>query len=240
MMNDMTCRRFSDLLEEYLDGTLEGDLSEAVREHAGRCPDCRALLGMKEDLSGEVRVPPAIIAETAAAVRARIRTRRPLGRRLLVPALAFACTVLLFAAGFLAGEVRSLREEARSLRETVALQAVFPVSGDRALARDGEGRRRSEVTVAELVALLERLPDGARVLSPVEAGRLARDRSILRLSAETPAGRMLDDGLTAGEALAILRSLGLDPDASIELGRFMDRAVPPALLRQQSAAEPTS
>ena len=46
-MTDMTCRRFSDLLEEYLDGSLSVELSEAVDEHARSCRDCGAMLSMK-------------------------------------------------------------------------------------------------------------------------------------------------------------------------------------------------
>jgi len=231
-MNDMTCRRFSDLLEEYLNGSLSAEMSGAIDAHARSCPECGALLRMKRDLSAEIRVPSGIIAGTAEAVRARIAadrvSRRSALGRLLIPALSSLCVTLIFVVGFLAGEVRSLREETQTLRTDFAPGPPMTIA-----AR--EGGRREELTVDEIVRLLERLPAGTQVLSPREAERLTRERGFLGIAAGEPTERMLDEGLTAGEALALLLSLGLDPETTIELGRFTDRAVPSVLLRNLSA-----
>lgn len=243
-MNDLTCRRFSDLLDGYLEGSLSEDLSGAVLEHAQKCPGCGAVLRVKKELSREVRVPPEVIARTEEGVGAMIaaarRQARPgARRRLLVPALASACVILLFTAGFLAGELRSLRQQTRSLRETIIRPPMPPGTGHEAVIGRA-GRAAGAMTVAELALLLERLPDRTPVLSPEEAGRLARERSFLRPGPASPVRRMLEDGLTAGEALEILISLGLDPDERIEPGGFTEIAVPPALLRPRSAAGPAS
>jgi len=41
---DITCKRATDLIIDYLDGELDPGINSAFEEHLGECPDCVAFL----------------------------------------------------------------------------------------------------------------------------------------------------------------------------------------------------
>ena len=122
-----------DDIQENIDRLAAGTATEAeraaLRAHAASCPDCAMLVRIHEhcaDLAGEDldgAMPHDAASGMWRSVRERIepsRTRMPWYRRAMTPALAAAVVILVFACGFLLGELRQLRGRENRLIEELA------------------------------------------------------------------------------------------------------------------------
>lgn len=124
MSNDVECRVFGDQLDALVAGTLRGPAVAHMRAHAAGCPECAALLRVREHLAGpslealEDRVPEEVLAGFPDRVMEAVRAEGALagsaaaagsGAR-FVPWLAAAAVALLASTGFLAREVLRLQQ----------------------------------------------------------------------------------------------------------------------------------
>jgi len=123
MDEKMTCEEF----QERLDGRTASDEElEELERHASACPDCAVLLAMNRHLRAETlseleeQVPDSLVDTMWQRVVGEIAARRaerlsltkrfwPF-QRILVPAMAAAIVLLVFASGFLLGELKSLKQ----------------------------------------------------------------------------------------------------------------------------------
>jgi hypothetical protein len=153
---------------------------------------------------------------------------------LLAPLLAAAVVLLALLSGFLWGEVHQLRQREGRLAGELARQDRL-VNGFLQLASGiiaergpwtplpaGEswerGLRHHEApTLGELTELLGQLPPETTLMSAPDAEAFFWKRLAWKslVSHDESAPVVMDDGLQAAEALAILRSLRLTPEAKI-------------------------
>ena len=244
MTRQVDCLVFADQMDALVRGTLPVEGARQLRLHAATCPDCATQLRVHEHLVGpslealEARVPTALLTGMAQRVLALAGTPPegalafkgdPTGggdartgrRRVLVPALSAAASLLLFSTGFLGKEVARLREEGAALAQEVAIQrtrlaaqasgtALDPVARTAALAGSKPLvralARRKTITVEELLALLAQLPPDRVVVTRAQWGDALQSPSPLG----TPLLRELRSRLPPGEALragALIRAL---------------------------------
>ncbi|RPH41939.1 MAG: hypothetical protein EHM91_09760, partial [Planctomycetota bacterium] len=107
-MND--CRRYQDLIEEYLDGTLDESRLQELKAHAAACETCAEEL-RRSDVMREVIVdafePPTAAKDAAAQIVAKcpsrpceVRVRSIHGRMALAAGILLAVgTIVGFALG---------------------------------------------------------------------------------------------------------------------------------------------
>jgi hypothetical protein len=152
----------------------------------------------------EAQVPDQLAQQVWPRLAAEL-VGRPSGRRRpgwWTVGLAAALALMMTVAGWLVAENRQLR---RRPLETMRVEVAAPASS-------------RTVTAGELVARLSLLPPETEVLSAGEAaGLLRRDRPLLYAFLRGPElDALVKDGLTAAEAVAVLRRL--DQKTPVNLG----------------------
>jgi hypothetical protein len=176
-------------------------------------------------------VSPDVSAETSST------------RRLpwLVPTLAAASVALLFSTGFLFSELRQTKERGIRLAEQIEelergmvdldartdrVERTASLAGRKTWMRSFsmDLSTRESVSIAWVQEMVRRLPPDTPLLtaSQVEAllgGGLSWGPSALRAEVSEKAG---SDGLTALELLAVIDSLGLDPELSVSTSRLRE------------------
>jgi len=247
MNRDMNCHEFLVLLDALPARSPGNDARDRLQCHADRCPECAVLLRMHEQLAAEspeeleARVPDELVQGMwsrlspavggAPLVPSGIGRPRP-GGRWLVPALAASVLALLFVSAFLFGALREAQGRERDLVAALEHQDVEA-------GMTGESRRpgrltvwalrralhvQSEFTPAQLRNLLEQAAPSLVVVSRERANvLLAKNfhwRALARRGAR--AGVRLEDGLTAGELIQLLASLGLNPRTKIPRARLIE------------------
>jgi len=236
-MNDnITCEEFSDRLGEFVDGRTGPEESREMEAHIASCSVCRDVYAIKKALEADTSgVPEQVerelvegVLSDVAAVRESGRPGRSWTRRFLMPAMAAAIFLFVFLTGFLLGEIRGLRKEARELRgEVSAIEAIVYGSASRTTGAGGgsvlggfAGSRGASggLTVGEVSRLLRALPEGTQVLTGEEAERILAGNMRLRRLAGRLDGKPWKDGLTSGELLFFLMTLELDPATRIPDG----------------------
>jgi hypothetical protein len=233
MTREMTCGEFSDRLNGYMTGKTGPEESKEMEAHLASCPLCRDIYGMKKALEADrTGVPAEVERELVERVISDVAAARESGRRggswtrrFLMPAMTAAIFVFVFLTGFMLGEIRGLRKEARELRgEVSAIEAAVYGGSPRPAGGGGGGifggfagvrRASGSLTVGEASRLLRALPEGTEVLTGAEAERiLAGDKRLRRLAGRLD-GKPWKDGLTSGELLFFIMTLELDPDTRI-------------------------
>jgi hypothetical protein len=247
------CEVFQDQLDALNEGTLGEEGIEQLQRHADSCLDCAKLLELHERMKSpsvvelEEHVPDRYVSSMWKRVRADVaaqesgrRWRLGLGQpsRWLVPTMAAASLFLLFATGFLLGELKRLRE-----REQVLVQRVIeherwlaeldlrttadPVARTAGLATKRPWERvlarRESVSIAELAELLERLPARTTIVGASEWEALRESVPFWMSSAWKGAIEMVraDDGIQPGELIELLAKLDLDPGRKIPTNRIL-------------------
>jgi hypothetical protein len=237
------CEKFQDRLD-LLGG--EPPPEEEMRElerHASGCPECATMLEAYLHLAGpsnaelEAQVPDEMTGAMWQRVAARTVDRntgyeRFNVRRILVPVLAAAVVLLVFAFGFTLGELRHLRgveqrmaEKIERRDETIAALQVRSDDASGLLASDrfhGLVRRRylqdrETYRIGELITLLEQLPPDMEILSAWEVDALLGGGGMAAYSPYTARLRRFDysNGLDAREAIMLIETLGIDAEELI-------------------------
>ncbi len=121
------CKKFEDLIQEYIAGEASAERLEPLRAHAERCPECSRVMEAHEELLRRMKDIPEpsedrfrdMRASVIAGIRREGRERagraepaRPFGWGLWVrlaprPAFAAAAAVVLLAGGFALGRLSS-------------------------------------------------------------------------------------------------------------------------------------
>lgn len=105
-MTNTECKRFTPLLEDFVDGEVAGDQLTELQSHLRQCTACFGRVETARQVQGLVRAatPPMVTPEL---LRRRItkdfkvsRTQRMLRQPWVRPALAAACLLLLLAGAF--------------------------------------------------------------------------------------------------------------------------------------------
>jgi hypothetical protein len=242
-MNDkMTCERFSEGLSDFVAGRMSPADAAEMMAHLESCECCREIFAVKrtlytDALAPAVDVPPEVEGELYDSVISGVAAagqsgspRRSWISRYMVPAMAAAIVIFVFATGFLLGEIRGLRREAGELRGEIAV--MERVLDGRAVPVERAGRRGSvfgrmtgglktgsgEMTISEVSRLLEAIPADTPVLSEKEAERLIASDPRLRRFAGYVKERPWEGGLTSGELLLMIIALNIDPETRIPDG----------------------
>jgi hypothetical protein len=251
-MNDNTgCKTFQDLLDR-LGGSPPAEMEmRELEQHAADCPDCAMMLEAYLHLAGpsneelEAQVPDTMtgtmwsrVAERTVDRGAISGSRRISLLRILAPTLAAAVVILVFALGFMLGELRHLRGvEARMTAEIERRDetiAALQVRSDdapgllasdrfRSLVRRRYLQNRETFRIGELMALLEQLPSDTELLSAREVGTLIGGGGLSSYSPYSERIRTVDysNGLDAREAIMLIEALGIDADELIPRERIV-------------------
>ena len=243
-MKEHDCEIVQERLEGLGGAPPSGDRLQELERLAAGCSDCETILAAYLHLAGssaeelEAEVPPEMAGSMWSRVSKQTvelssgRRQWSLGR-ILTPALAAAVVLLVFALGFMLGELRHLRgieermarmierrEETIAVmqaRRTDAAPGLFASERFRDFARRRLLNERESYRVGEIISLLERLPRDTQVLSAREVDvLLARSGA----AAYTPyyskiRGFDYSNGIDAGEALMLIEALGIDADQLI-------------------------
>jgi hypothetical protein len=243
MMEKHDCEIFQQRLDA-LEGTRppEAELEELEMQAAG-CRDCETILDACLHLAGPSRgeLEAEVPAKMVDSMWTRVSSRtigRPSGLRrwafgrVLVPALAATVVLLVFALGFMLGELRHLRgiEDRMAMmierrEETIAsMQArsdetpgLLASERFRGLLRRRFLQERNTYRVSELISFLEKLPQDTKILSAQEVDALLGRGGTAAYSPYSTRLRMVDytNGLDAGEAILLIEALGIDTDELI-------------------------
>ena len=244
------CEVFQEQLDRLGGKPPTDDERKELEGHAAACPDCATILGAYMHLMGpsneelEAAVPREMTDTMWSRVAAKTidrgiapGLRRVSLFRILVPTLAAAVVVLVFALGFMLGELRHLRgvetrmaAELERRDETItALQlgrddtpGLLASERFRGLVRRRFLQDRDAYRVSELIALLEQLPPDTRLLSAREVDALLGGGGGSSLSLYNAQLRRVDysNGLDAREAIMLIEILGIDPDELVPRERF--------------------
>lgn len=250
------CDVFQDQLDALNEGTLGEEGIEQLRRHADSCLDCAKLLEIHERLKSpsvvelEEAVPDRYVSSMWERVRADVAAQQS-GRRWrpgvwqssrwLVPTMAAASLFLLFATGFLLGELKRLREREQTLVQRVIEHEKWLAELDQRTAADPVARttglatkrpweralaRRESVSIAELEGLLERLPARTTIFGASEWEALLERVPFWMSSALSGATGMVraEDGIQPGELLELLGNLDVDPGRRIPTARLLSLA----------------
>lgn len=181
-----------------------------LADHLESCPSCRlyartlAAFDARPPDDLEAAVPAVLVADASTRLQAALRTAgRDRSRSVHRPwprVLAAALALMMLLSGWLVLENRRLRAEA--VVAAAPAPRAFPAT-------------ERTLTAGDLVARLRALPPRTPVLSAEElAVLLRRDRPLLHALIRGPRlASVLADGLTAGQAVALLDRL--DPDTPI-------------------------
>lgn len=244
MMKEHDCEIFQEKLDALEGGRPSGTELEELERQAAGCRDCGTILEAYQHLAGpsalelEAEVPAEMVDSMWARVSA-CTTERPSGARrwsigrILTPTLAAAVVLLVFALGFMLGELRHLRgiEERmaamieRREETIVALQAqrsndtpgLLASERIRGLARRRFLQERDTYRVSELISFLEQLPHDTKILNAQEVDVLLGRGGMAAYSPYSARLRAVDytNGLDAGEAILLIEALGIDADEFI-------------------------
>lgn len=134
----MDCRDFTALLDDYLDGGLDGTWNRLVLEHLKDCATCRRRHEQAAALLAALRELPAPAPRAGFLDQALARAARPArARRNAIAGLALAATVVLgVALGlFIASREEPLQSVTLALERPETVRVVFhsaqPLSGAR-------------------------------------------------------------------------------------------------------------
>lgn len=250
-MDRVDCTVFQDQLDTLERGPLPEAALAPFREHAATCPECAALLRMREELATpslgelEAMVPEAWVSSMYGEVRRELEGREPerrgsgraSARRWLVPTLAAATVTLLLANGLALRALRRAEARTDSLVEQVLDQQrrlvslEDPTQERRGMvtayaARSGPVRSlegRPDLTVGDLRAALQGVPGGTVVLSRTQASQLVRSRAL-----PGPWRDALrpfeagDEGVTARTLLGVLDDLKLPDGTPVPAARLFE------------------
>ncbi len=249
MRENNKCEELQELLDRLGGRPPTENEKRELEEHSAVCRDCSLILEAYLHLAGpsneelEAQVPDEMADAMWHRVAAQTvdRGKSPgFGRisllRVLVPTLAAAVIVLVFALGFMLGELRHLRgvEERMAIelerRDTTiaALQlgrdetpGMLASERFRNIVRRRLMEDRDVYRVSELIALLEQLPPETTLLSAREAGTLLSGGGS-SISPYSERLRRVDysNGLDAREAIMLIEILGIDRNELISKERF--------------------
>jgi hypothetical protein len=238
------------VFEDQLDSLVRGELPEAgvaqLRAHAAECAECATQLRMQEHLVTpslahlEAQVPDAYVTSMWRDVQGALDAPQASARRRFawaVPLLAAATVALLFANGLALRALARAEDRAQDLTGQVLDQQRRLVSFQTAQAPDLMGARagfgsranalraledRTDLTVADLRALLQGLPAETPLMGAAHTHQLARSRLVP--SAWRDAMTRLDTGaeVTAGALLAVLDALDIPGDTSVPAARIFE------------------
>jgi hypothetical protein len=247
------CEVFQDQLDALNEGTLGEEGIEQLRRHADSCLDCAKLLDIHERLTSpsvvelEAAVPDQYVSSMWERVRADVAAQES-GRRWrpgvwqpsrwLVPTMAAASLFLLFATGFLLGELKRLRGREQVLVQRVIEHEKWLAELDLRTTTDPLARtaglvtkrpwervlsRRESVSISELEELLERLPARTTIVGASEWEALLESVPFWMNSAWRGAIELVraDDGIQPGELLELLGNLDVDPSRKISTNRIL-------------------
>ena len=114
----MICEEFRDLLDQYIDGTLEGEALAEFERHAEDCPDCaaekhaaEALRDAWNDIPSEIPVPLACQAKWQNAIKKEARKRK---LKIITRAVSAAAAVCVVTAGVLIFQGQRAAEQKKS------------------------------------------------------------------------------------------------------------------------------
>jgi predicted anti-sigma-YlaC factor YlaD len=78
----MVCKELTDILCDYLEGTLDSDTYEELKEHFNDCPPCTAFLNTYKKTSnlckqsvGQIEVPPALEAKLKSFIQRKLKKK---------------------------------------------------------------------------------------------------------------------------------------------------------------------
>ena len=245
-MDRVDCTVFGDQLDSLVRGDLPDTGVGQMRRHAGECPECAALLRMQEHLVTpsladlEARVPDAWVASMWRDVQGGLDAQPVAVRRRVgwvVPLLAAATVALLFANGLTLRALARAGDRAQDLTGQVLDQQrrLAALGADEGSTRQGSrtglaGRGgalralgdRTDLTVADIRALLEDLPEDTPVIDAARARQLTRSRLVP--AAWRDALAPLDTGgeVTAGALLTVLDRMDLSGDVSVPAARLFE------------------
>lgn len=249
MRENNKCEELQELLDRLGGRPPTENEKRELEEHSAVCRDCSLILEAYLHLAGpsneelEAQVPEEMAGAMWHRVAAQTVERgSPIASskislfRILVPTLAAAVVVLVFALGFMLGELRHLRgvEErmAIELERRDATITALQLGRDetpgmlaserfRTIIRRRFLQDRDAYRVSELVALLEQLPPETRLLSAREAGALLSGGGS-SISPYSERLRKIDysNGLDAREAIMLIEILGIDRNELISRERF--------------------
>lgn len=245
-MDRVDCAVFEDQLDALVRGELPGPGVPQLRGHAAECEACAALLRVTEHLVTpslaelEASVPDAYVASMWSDVQGALDAHPATARRRIgwaMPLLAAATVALLFANGLALRALSRAEDRAQDLTSQVldqqrrlvtiqTAQAAGPRGSRVAFAGRGEALRaledRTDMTVAELRALLQEVPAGTPLIGAARTRELARSRFVPSLWRDAMA--RLDTGgeVTAGALLTVLEDLDLPGDASVPAARIFE------------------
>ena len=250
MISHNECEAFQDRIDALGGRQPAEEEMRDLERHANECRDCAAILEAylhlagpsNEELEAQVGEEMAdamwrrVAAQTIEKGSQRASSRISLFR-ILVPALAAAVVLLVFALGFMLGELRHLRGvEARMTAELerrdetiVALEmsrddtpGLLASEQFRILARRRFMQNRESYSIGELIALLEQLPPDTRLLNAREVQSLLGGSAGSHLSPYSARIRSIDysNGLDAREAIMLIEMLGIDRDELVSSERL--------------------
>ncbi|HKJ03089.1 MAG TPA: zf-HC2 domain-containing protein [Longimicrobiales bacterium] len=245
-MDRVDCTVFEDQLDSLVRGELPESGVAQLRAHAARCPECATQLRMREHLVTpsladlEAQVPDAWVTsmwndvQAAVAVPGAAVRRR---NRWAVPLLAAALVALLFANGLALRALARAENRAEDLASQLLDQQrrLVSLQGEResglpgvlaGFAGRGSALRaledRTDLTVAELRALLQELPAQTPLIGAARTRQLARSPFVP--SVWRDAMSRLDTGgeVTAGALLTVLDDLDIPGDATVPAARIFE------------------
>jgi hypothetical protein len=250
MSSHNECEEFQEILDTLGGRPPTEDEMQELEAHAAGCRDCATVLGAYLHLAGpsneelETQVPEEMASAMWHRVAAQTVERgesRGFSRisiyRILVPTLAAAVVVLVFALGFMLGELRHLRgvetRMAAELDRRDATITALQLGRDDTPGMLASERFRNIVRrrfledhdayrVSELITLLEQLPPETRLLSAREVDALLSRGGGSSISPYSEHLRTIDysNGLDAREAIMLIEMLGIDPDELVTRERF--------------------
>lgn len=254
MREKRECTEFQEKLDRLGGAQPGAEELAGLESHASTCDECAMILRMYLHIAGPAKeeLEKSVPAEMADTMWRRIEPRtagmpqhRPAGsarfpvlRRAFAPVLTAAVIVLVFAAGYMLGELRQYRKiESRMSSELERQERVIEAlqrgrggpSSDVSFGDYTGSFARSaffekeEYSVAELVSLLERLSPDTRLLGAREAASLIGRKSHRMW---LPVGARLDlidftDGLVAGEVIILIETMDIDPATKISRDRLL-------------------
>lgn len=217
------CRRFEEGLERSLAGAIDSDTEAMLETHAGSCPDCASLAELRRTLAArrpadDCEVPDGILDGYWPDLRKAILERRGARqRRRFLPGLLAAAVILSLLLNLVL--LSTLSERGRQEDRLLELLAERgePVRGiDPETRGDRSGgliARQAGVTLGDLAAALESLPDRMVILRADQAEYLALHLEAADAIVDRRAfGALLADGLEAEELRRWLVRHPIDPE----------------------------
>lgn len=101
----MDCSRFSDLLSDYLEGSLSPPLMQAMKDHREKCPACQRELTLESRLNealraGKIKEPPADFTDRLLEKLAKVPVY-PISEKIPIINVVTAVVAILVLGGLL-------------------------------------------------------------------------------------------------------------------------------------------